>query len=228
MMTTNDHSHDDCTPQERAVKIQKTEEDHCTNNCYVLEEWPEADSLTAKALKHIVNRLQESFSLRFKSHQGGTLSKELQQAKTTLLECLIQPCINNNCKSLVDETKKLLGISDSTLKGALKQVDGKSLETLNEQCINGDTVKRQQRYDAYDLTVPFDWLHLEGTGPFGHKLPDCCSFMEPNKAKKFSFKKKKVQFGNDKTTTVSCQHLLLTGSKNDCLQEYYESDTHKE
>jgi hypothetical protein len=225
------------TSLEHAEKIMRCSEcsdsptgrkDKSCHECYHnWTDWPAAGSVEARAISHIMDRLRESFKERFVVN--GTMEKAKQQGKVTLLESIIQPCLENGCEDLHKASMQLLGIPKSTLNLGLKLVDEKTMEELDAALIDGSNVQRALKSNAYDTTIIVDFFHLPGTGPFKHQLSQHSQFVTPDKKLKFEYDNKKVEFprytGN--FYRVNCQMLKRLATTDEMIDEYFESDVHK-
>lgn len=211
------------SPKSKIAKI--TPADECLQS-ELDSDWPvSGDSITAKAISHILNRLKQSIKERFSSN--GSLSAEKKLAKTILFECILQPCISDGCNVIQKETMRLLGISNSTIDFGLSHIDGKDMNAMDIDLQSGHTVQRKERNDKYDLTIIFDYFHLPGTGPYNNKNPDFCSLIEPDKAQKGKLKNLVYEWKGG-VKQLTCQRLQRTAYGYELAADYLDSLTHQQ
>jgi hypothetical protein len=146
------------------------------NECYHdWFDWPAAGSVEARAISHIVHKLRETFKERFEVH--GTMEKAKEQAKVTLLESILQPCLGNGSEGIHEGTVQLLGIVNDTLNLGLMFVDDKTMGELDEAdvaLVDGSNVAQHRplnlnTYDNYisNVTVRSKCIEslVEGVSP---------------------------------------------------------------
>jgi len=177
----------------------------------------------ACAASHLLHSVADSFNARFDSK--GTQETPLHQAKVTLLQTLLHPDIaTGETNGLVSATARLLGTTDSVIKGGCDHRGKRSYEDMNKSLLQGGDVKRARRNDAFNFLIVYDYfMHTEVAG---ERLPDTCPLVEPDKSQQRQWKSYKWDLMGH-PMELSCKPHLRKGTKNELAQDFMNSETYR-